>query len=151
MSAKSKSTVKATWKAGNDEINIEARGYKTTIFEPVTHSCASVPGVNAMEYYLGSLAACMTTITKWHASKAGVANIDEITINVSAEIDTRACFTGDTNIKPGPSAINFEVYVKSPDDVSKLQKAFELGENLCPIADATKNPTKINLVVKNSP
>ena len=151
MSMRSRSKVKAVWRAGKNVIELEARGYKGSIFEPVERSCTSTEGMNALEYFLGSLAACITTIMHWHASEVGVTKIDEVIMTLSGEIDLKACAKGDTSIKSGIPEITVEVSVKSPDDPAKIKKAFELAEKLCPISDTIQSPTKINLVLKSDP
>lgn len=150
MSIRSRSKVTAVWKAGTDVIGLEARGYKGSIFEPVEHWCDATKGMNALEYFLGSLAACITTIMHWHASESGVTKIDKVAMTLSGEIDLRACAKGDTSIKPGIPRIAIEVRVKSPDDLAKIKRAFEVAEKLCPISDTIKSPTKIDLVVKSA-
>jgi len=149
MSIKSRSKVKAVWRAWTDVIELEARGYRGKIYEPIEHRCETTQGINALEYLLGSLAACITTIIHWHASKVGVTKIDDVTMILSGEIDLRACTMEDASIKLGMPEITIEVSIKSPDDPTKIKKALEIAERPCPVSDTIRSPTKINLVLKS--
>jgi len=139
--------VTTVWKNGENLVAVEARGQKGSIFEPVDRYCDTAPGLNALDYFLASLGACMTTIAHWHAKEAGVTRIDEIAVKLRSEIDFRACAMGDPSIKPGIPEIAIEVTVKSPDDPANITKAIETAERLCPISDTIQTPTKLNLVV----
>lgn len=140
--------VTTVWKRGENLVAVEAREHKGSIIEPVDRYCDTAPGLNALDYFLASLGACMTTIAHWHAKEAGVTTIDEIAVKLRSEIDFRACAMGDPSIKPGIPEIAIEVTVKSPDDPANIRKAVETAERLCPISDTIKTPTKLKLVVR---
>ncbi len=141
--------VTTVWKKGENLVAVEARGFKGSILEPVDRYCDTAPGLNALDYFLASLGACMTTIAHWHAAEAGVTRIDEIAVKLRSEIDFRACAMGDPNIKPGIPEVAVEVTVKSPDDPANIRKAVETAERLCPVSDTIQTSTKLKLVVKS--
>ena len=137
--------VRIHWRRGTNEITVKARGYKGTIYEP---SPTEPPkGINAFEWFLGALGACITTMLHYHAGKAGIERLDEVAMRIIGETNL-GIWRGDLNIKAGPKEIIIEVKTSPKVEKERLERALDIAKKLCPISDVTVNPTKLVFIVK---
>lgn len=104
-------------------------------------------GLNAFEWFLGALGACITTMLHYHAIRASIEELNEVTMRLKGKTDLRI-WVGDLKVKPGPEEIIIEVKVSPKVEREKLEKALNIAKKLCPVSDVTINPTKITFIMK---
>jgi len=128
-------------KVGDLEIDIEARGHKIKIDEPIA-SGGTDKGMNPVEMLLGSIAACQTISTAIYAESMGI-KIDEMSIEVEGDMDS-AGFMGYAKFRPGYTNIRSHIKIKSDADPAMVQQLIDLVEIRCPVEDSVKNGVEIS-------
>ncbi len=123
-------------KVGDLEVDIDARGHKIKIDEPVAQG-GSDKGMNPAEMLLGSIAACQTISTSIYAESMGI-KIDEMSVEVEGDMDS-AGFMGYAKFRPGYTNIRTHVKIKSDADPAMVKQLIDLVEIRCPVEDSVKN------------
>lgn len=127
-------------KVGDLEVDIEARGHKVKLDEPIA-SGGTDKGMNPVEMLLGSIAACQTITTAIYAESMGI-KIDDLSIEVEGDMDS-AGFMGYAKFRPGYTNIRSHIKIKSDADPAMVQQLIDLVEIRCPVEDSVKNGVEI--------
>ncbi|MEA4971909.1 hypothetical protein SDC9_117375 [bioreactor metagenome] len=128
-------------KVGDLEVDIEARGHKVKLDEPISGG-GTDKGMNPVEMLLGSIAACQTITTAIYAESMGI-KIDDLSIDVEGDMDS-AGFMGYAKFRPGYTNIRSHIKIKSDSDPAMVQQLIDLVEIRCPVEDSVKNGVDIS-------
>ncbi|MCD8036452.1 MAG: OsmC family protein [Clostridiales bacterium] len=123
-------------KVGDLEVDIDARGHKVKVDEPVAQG-GTDKGMNPVEMLLSSIAACQTISTSIYAESMGI-KIDEMSVEVEGDMDS-AGFMGYAKFRPGYTNIRTHVKIKSDADPAMVKQLIDLVEIRCPVEDSVKN------------
>jgi uncharacterized OsmC-like protein len=96
-------------------------------------------GPNAVELQLGVLGSCLTSIFLIQAADKGIP-LDEVSLEVTGQMDMRAGKPGYEHIPIYPHHIEYTVHIKSsasPETLADLHQTVERG---CPIFNLLANP-----------
>ena len=127
-------------KVSDVEVDVEARGHKIKIDEPVAQG-GTDKGMNPVEMLLGSVAACQTITASIYAESMGI-KIDEISVDVEGDMDS-AGMMGYAKFRPGFTNIRTHIKIKSDADPSMIQQLIDIVEIRCPVEDSIKNGVQI--------
>ena len=128
-------------RVGDLEVDIEARGHKVKLDEPISGG-GTDKGMNPVEMLLGSIAACQTITTAIYAESMGI-KIDDLSIEVEGDMDS-AGFMGYAKFRPGYTNIRSHIKIKSDADPAMVQQLIDLVEIRCPVEDSVKNGVDIS-------
>ncbi|GFI61173.1 hydroperoxide reductase [Clostridiales bacterium] len=128
-------------KVGDLEVDIDARGHKIKIDEPVAQG-GTDKGMNPVEMLLGSISACQTITTCIYAESMGI-KIDEMSVDVEGDMDS-AGFMGYAKFRPGFTNIRTHIKIKSESDPAMVKQLIDLVEIRCPVEDSVKNGVDIS-------
>jgi uncharacterized OsmC-like protein len=108
-------------------------------------------GPAATEVLLVALAGCVTSGIAANAALFDVP-IDQLDIDMEADIDLRGVFGHDKSVKNGFNDIRYTVTIKSPASEDKVRRCKETIDRKSPVRDTIVNPPKVtsNLIFKSS-
>ena len=131
-------------KAGDLQVEVETRGHKIRIDEPVEQGGEDT-GMNPVELLLSSIASCQIITTSIYAESMGI-KIEEMSVEVEGDMDS-AGFMGYAKFRPGYTNIRTHIHIKSPADPMMVQQLVDLVEIRCPAADSVKNGVELSKAV----
>ncbi len=98
--------------------------------------------IDPMELVLGAIGSCLTIGWVTHANKRGV-DFRHLRITVRAPFDLRGYLNVDDKVRPGFSAIEYEVEVDSDADAATLEEIRTASEAGSPVVDNILNATPL--------
>ncbi|MFD6103156.1 OsmC family protein [Nocardia salmonicida] len=99
-------------------------------------------GPGSPEIQLGVLSSCLTHIFEITAARHEIV-LDELRVEVTAEIEPRRGTTGFENAPVEPHNIGYQVFVTSPEPSDRIDELFRIVESQCPILALLTNPQTI--------
>ncbi len=70
--------------------------------------------------------------------------LDEVMVDVNADLDLRGLAGMDPEIPPGLLEMSYDVRIKSPAPVEDLKRLVDTVENLCPLLDTLTRSVKVS-------
>jgi len=122
-------------------VEAEARGFKVTIDEP-TQMGGSNLGMTPTELLLSALGSCMT-ITISVFSKAFHVDIKDLKVDVEGDWNPAGFMGTDKDVRPGFSAIRFNIHMVTDAPESRVQRLIKTAEEKCPVSDTLRLGTGI--------
>ncbi|BEP18334.1 OsmC family protein [Pyrofollis japonicus] len=101
-------------------------------------------GPSPLEALLGALAACITMVTRLHATRRGI-EVGLVEARAEADVDPRG-FVG--KAKPGLQNIRLTIRVQGKAPKEVLEKLVREAEKCCPVADTLRSETPISLEIR---
>lgn len=102
--------------------------------------------VNPVEYFLGSIAACINSTGTMVARDMDLA-IDDMDITVEGEIDYDRYNGEDTDARAGLQGVRVHAAVEADADEETLEAWLAAVEDRCPITDNVANETDLTVSV----
>jgi len=99
--------------------------------------------IDPMELVLGALGSCLSIGWVTHATRRGV-DFRDLKVRVRAPFDLRGYLGVDKEIRPGFSALEYEVEVDSDADETVLEEIRQAAEAGSPVLDNILNATPIS-------
>lgn len=99
--------------------------------------------IDPMELVLGALGSCLTIGWVTHAAERGV-DLRALRVKVRAPFDLRGYLGVDKDVRPGFSALEYEVEVDSDADPSVLEEIRQAAAAGSPVLDNILNQTPIS-------
>jgi len=96
---------------------------------------------NPIEYYLTSLASCLTSALVYHAAVNGI-EIEQVESELSGDIDLRGYLGISDDVRKGCHDIHVKIRVKTSEE--NLDKIRELAE-FSPVLDLARHGTNVKL------
>ena len=126
---------------------INARGFQFHIDEPQALG-GTDSAANPVEYLLGAYAGCLNVMAHLIAKEQDIA-IDNLSIDISGELDTDKLFGSSQDVRAGFQNIKVVFNPKTNASADKLASWLKAIDDRCPINDNLKNLTPVKLLVAN--
>lgn len=120
-------------------VETEARGFKILFDEPEDLGGTN-RGLNPVEGLLCSLGACQTIVASAFAGDFGV-DLQDFWVELEGDLDPDG-FMGLSDVRPGYSAIRYNIHIKSSSPEDKVKEFVEFIEKRCPVGDSLGNEVK---------
>lgn len=121
-------------KVSGVKMEVEARGHKIIIDEPVTAG-GTDEGMTPVEMMLGSLGTCQAITASIFAQMYGI-KIDELRVEVEGDKDSDGITGSNPDVRPGFQNIRFHYYVKSSMPEERIRQLLTIAEKKCPVGDS---------------
>lgn len=99
--------------------------------------------IDPMELVLGALGSCLTIGWVTHATRRGV-EFRDLKVTVRAPFDLRGYLGVDKDVRPGFSALEYEIEVDADADAAMLEEIQRAAEAGSPVLDNIRNGTPIS-------
>lgn len=130
------------------EVTVRAGRHSFTIDEPASLGGGDA-GANPVEHVLAALGACQVISYQVWAANLGI-RIDDVTVNVSGELDVRGFFGLDDNVRPGFQSIHVDAHVSGPESPERYTELTNAVEAHCPVLDALTNGVPVTSTISYS-
>ena len=133
----------SNWNSAAPVIKVRIGKHEIQIDEP-TSAGGSDLGPNPLQYVLSAMAGCITIVGKNVAKKMGI-TLEEVSIKVEGDIDTRG-FTGeDPTVPKGFGDIRLVVSAKADCPPEKLREWLKVTEEMCPVGNTLRDNTPLKV------
>jgi len=105
-------------------------------------------GPSSPEIQLGVLGSCVTHVTLIQAADLGVP-LDELSVDVSGEIDPRAGKPGFEHIPVYPQNLTYTLNIVSSASEETIRALHQAVENVCPILNLLRNPQTVRSEIRH--
>jgi uncharacterized OsmC-like protein len=102
---------------------------------------------NPVEYLLAALGTCQEVTYRLYADALGIP-LDGVSVKLEGRLDLRGFLNVDDDVRPGYTAIRGTVTIDSPAGASEIKRLKQAVERHCPVLDSLRNPTPVELEVK---
>ncbi len=99
---------------------------------------------NAVEAVLAALASCITVGYVYNAAAQGI-TIDELTFDLSGDVDLHGFLGLSDSIRPGFSNVRLTYRVKADAPREKLEALCEYVQRTSPVLDIIRNPVPVTV------
>jgi uncharacterized OsmC-like protein len=127
--------------AGGHEMAPASRRFTIEVDEPPFLGGADAQP-NPVEVLLAALAGCVTAGIATNADMFGVP-IDEMSIELEADVDARGVLGHDKSVRNGVTDIRYTVSIKSPASEEQVRRCKETIDRKSPVRDTLANPVTI--------
>jgi uncharacterized OsmC-like protein len=127
--------------AGSVVMAAPTRGFTVTVDEPPFLSGVD-NAPNPVEVVLAALAGCVTAGIATNAEMFGVP-IDDMTIDLEADVDARGMLGHDKSVRNGVTDIRYTVTIQSPASEEQGRRGKETIDRKSPVRDTLANPVNI--------
>ena len=133
----------STWNKNAPAIKVRIGKHEVILDEPVSAGGTDL-GPNPLQYMLSAFAGCVTIVGRNVAKKMGIA-LEEVSIKVEGDIDTRG-FTGeDPSVPKGYQEMRLVVSAKADCPPETLKQWLKTTEEMCPVGNTYKDGAKIQV------
>ncbi len=102
-----------------------------------------------VEFALGALISCQVVVYRLYAHALGIP-FDEIRITAEGDLDAARLFGKDETVRPGFTAIRFEVELEGPESQERYEQLRDVVDAHCPVLDLFANPTPVTSSVRKA-
>lgn len=99
-------------------------------------------GANPLEVILASLASCQAITYRFWAGRLGIA-LERVSVEVDGDIDLRALFGVDEQVRPGFGDVQVRVALEGPEPPERYRELADAVDRHCPVLDAMTNPAPV--------
>jgi len=132
---------------GGMEAQVFVRNHTFAAGQPASFDVAD-KAVSAVEYFLGSLGACLAVGFQWRASRRGV-NVADLEVTVQAHSENILVYLGIENEgNPGLADLQAQVYVDADADASILRELLDETVRWSPVLQSVERAEVVKTQVK---
>ncbi|NMC62273.1 MAG: OsmC family protein [SAR324 cluster bacterium] len=129
-------------------MKIECTAGKHTVYiDQPSSSGGTDSGPTPLEYYLISLAGCISSIARIAAKQKGII-IHAINITCSGDLDVDVLLGKNQSARAGFESINLSVNLDADLSPEQKKEFLEEVERRCPVSENTTNKTPVRLVLE---
>lgn len=100
-------------------------------------------GMNPVELVLAALGTCQEIMFAAYAAVIDV-QLDEVSVNVSGDLDLHGLFALDESTPAGFHTIEFDVHIQSPSAPETVRQLINMVQAHCPVLDIVRRPVTTN-------
>jgi len=105
--------------------------------------------VNPVEFFLGSIAACLNSTGTMVARDMGV-RIDDLEVTVEGGVDYDRYAGRETDARAGLQDVRVTIEIDTGTDEETIEEWFDTVKDRCPVTDNVDNETSLALVVEST-
>lgn len=121
---------------------VKSRGHTIDVDEPEALG-GDDAATSPVEYALVALASCQVATYRFTAARLGI-QVDDIDVSADADLDARGFFGLDDSVRPGFTAVRFEVRITGPESDERYEELRREVDAHCPVLDLFSNPTPVS-------
>jgi uncharacterized OsmC-like protein len=140
--------VRVRWSGGTQAIG-HVRSFEPLIIDEPPAFGGTDRGPNPAELLLVALGSCQALTLAMLAEQLEL-QIDDLEVEVFADLDLRGFLGIDSGIRPGFQRIEIAVHITSPEPEERLQDLLARAERFCPVSDVLRNPVPIDMTLEVS-
>ena len=99
-------------------------------------------GASPVQHALLALASCQAITYRFWATELGIA-LDDVEVDVEADIDLRGFFGVDDAVRPGFGEVRVSATPKGPESAERYRELAEAVDAHCPVLDLFSNATPV--------
>jgi uncharacterized OsmC-like protein len=101
-------------------------------------------GANPVEFLLHALAGCVTTTTVLHAAARGI-RIEEMSTEMSGDMDLQGLLGMDENVFPGYERIRMTVHIQADCTEQELEDLLNFARDHSPVCNTVCRPVPVEM------
>lgn len=127
---------------GPVEVGLRTGSHSITVDEPGSLG-GTDSGASPVNHALVALASCQAITYRFWAERLGIA-LDDVEIEVEADLDLRGFFGLDETVRSGFGDVRVKVTPKGPETAERYEELARAVDEHCPVLDLFANPTPVS-------